>query len=182
MKKISTLLLFISSFFSLDAQQVQQVYLQDHHLQLGDLYYQRNLNGLKLLMRDLKGSDPELHQQLDPQLQAMIQQRREANIILGVGSGTTLVLFGLAMGNLINSAPTLNENYRQATGLAIGGAAVGIVTSILYGTKQVSRQDLLDFTNRFNKLSTGDKIRWTLHPRFNMGAHNTKGFALSLTF
>jgi len=163
-------------------------------LEWGDQNYQQNLRGLKSLMTDLQEIDPDLYDQLEPNFALLLKKNKEANIILGVGSGSTLILMIAGVIKASSStAPTFSgvpgqrqqlkqNDFEKGMGLILAGGLVGVLSSAIYFKKKVKQNDILDFTNRFNRHSKGDKIELTLHPEIGIGNGGSVGVALRFIF
>lgn len=122
---------------------------------LGDLQYEKNLKGIKFLMKDLESTDPTLYQELQEDYKLLLKKDLEAKSFLlgGTAIGIILVVAGLA---------------DDEPGFIIGGALVPVLSTSLYYRKKVGRSDLLNFTNQFNRHSKGDIIEYSFRPNINL--------------
>ncbi len=188
-----TICLFFSS--TIFAQDYYRVYVDDTRnlFQWGDQNYQKNMQGLNSLMTDLQEIDPDLYDQMEPNFAHLQQRNKEANIILGVGAGGAIVLLTagvLASFPKDNSSNAVGRqgleprqaNFQKEFRLILAGGLVGILSSAIYFKKSVKPTDILDFTNRFNRHSKGDKIEFTLQPEIGIGNGGSAGLALRFTF
>ena len=67
-------------------------------------------------------------------------------------------------------------------GLIMGGTGIALAATVIYQGKRVDQQDLLQFTNQFNKYSEGDKILFSMRPDFGFGNGASAGMSFSLVF
>jgi len=198
MKNIILILTFFFFYLSISAQNYYryptQVDYPQHLLEWGDQNYQKNMQGLKSLMTDLQEIDPDLYDQIEPNFGLLLKRNKEANIILGVGSGSALIL--MTAGVIKSSSSTTpsfsgvlgqrqqskQNDFEKGIGMIVAGGLVGVLTSAIYFKKRVKQIDILDFTNRFNRHSKGDKIKLTLHPEIGIGNGGSAGLGLRFIF
>jgi len=196
----ATFLLFLFAFittiiFSQDPNQYPQYYpnYEPSTFSWGDRYYEKNMNGISSLMKDVQHLDPTLYQNLQPKYDALIQQNKDAKLILwgGTGLGSALVIASVApllkdIGN--NPPPTssslgnINNKPKVSWGLLGGGFLITTIAGVVYSKKIIRHQDILNFTNDFNHYSEGEKIEFTMRPVLEFGSQSSAGLSLSITF
>lgn len=161
----------------------------------GDRYYEKNLDGIKFLMKDIQTLDPSLYQNLQEDYDELLKRDRNSKAILW---GGTVVGSAMMIGSLI---PILNNNNSSTNlplrnalnfntpdqpkiiwGLLGGGLLVSSVSVVVYSKKMIKHRDILNFSNQFNQNSEGDKIEFSLNPVIQFGERTTAGFSLAMLF
>lgn len=204
MKNILLILICFFFYLSISAQNnyPYRVYVDNSQtlLHWGNQHYENNMKGLNSLMMDLQEIDPDLYNQMESNYSFLLKRNKEANIILGVGSGGAIILLaaGFISASSTNNASIANRsipsvqripssqpsngNFNKGIGMIITGGLVGVISSAIYYKKRVKSNDILDFTNRFNRNSKGDKIEFSLQPEIGIGNGGSAGLAFRFTF
>ncbi|MFK7808027.1 MAG: hypothetical protein AB8F74_09535 [Saprospiraceae bacterium] len=173
MKTIQVIFFFFI-VLSLNAQD-RYVYVQGDykHMQWGESHYSNDLDGLIAMMKDVELEDPFLYEKLAPELDVLQKRKTTANIILGIGGVASV---GVMTAGVLASMPddkpgppspgsnNSEEQFREGATYIIAGGLLGVITSVIYYQKMVKQKDIFTFTNRFNRLSDGDKIKFSLRP------------------
>ncbi len=172
MKTIILFLMILSRSMFLSGQHIRNdIYQQDPHIQLGDSYYGSDLNGLTYMMNDLQTTDSVLYTQLYPKFQTLQNKKKMAITGLVIGAGAGLVTGIVALNNTEN-----------LISLSLLSGVFTLTGGLLYGINMVRYTDVLNFTNEFNRKSTGDKILLTVRPKVNFINNTSGGVSLSLRF
>jgi len=152
-------------------------------LRYEDQYYQRNFQGIKQLMIDLKANNSDLHSSLSPQFQQLQDRRNQSNIILGAGVGCMTILGLVAKRTTLSNLDGISRNGSSKLIPLLGlSAIIGTTSIILYSKKSIKYQDILNFTNEFNRQSEGNKIELSIIPKVNIETNLTAGLSLNFTF
>ncbi|HFA49416.1 MAG TPA: DUF3040 domain-containing protein [Bacteroidetes bacterium] len=184
--KIKLLLSLMTAFSATLFSQTDHHYIYHEntpYLTWGDYHYQNSLRGLRSLMTDLHSQDPELYKTLRPEYQSLRKRQQEAGIILGVfsGVGASLTVAGFVKNN--NNIPTQNNpSPKLDYGLIVGGTIVMLAAPIIYVTKAVRPNDILDFTNHFNRHTKGEKIQISMRPEVQFINGASAGLSLRFVF
>ncbi len=189
------ILLFFAFSSMVSAQEIHPYNHYDHHDQQSylkwgdDYYYNKSLKGLGSLMTDLRTLDPELYQTLDPQYKALSKKQREASMIVGIGGGIggIMLIAGFipriseSEYEYLGQTGTL-ETAKMNVGLIISGTVVAIGSVIVGSAKWVRSQDILEFTNRFNQYTKGEKLHISMRPAIGFENGPSAGLSLCLGF
>jgi len=194
--KAQILLFFFSLLSSFSLAQYNDDYNYRHHpheipiFSWGDQVYEKNLNGIGFLMKDLKIQDPNLHDQLYGQYAKLVAQNQNAKIIGYGGSvaGGALIIAGaltsstrqpdLTSGSFNNPQRGPKINW----GLIAGGLVVSSASAIIYTKRIVKHEDILNFTNQFNRYSEGEKIEFSIRPMLEIGEQSAGGLSFQIRF
>lgn len=183
--KVNCTLLFFLAFTALSIGQnntFQNYYINTSYLKLGNSSYMNNLEGIGYLMNDLKISEEELFNSMAPHYNRLKKRNSDATKILYFGTGASMaILIGASM-HSFSEVENFSSNLGPSLALAGLSGLVAIVTGVAFVQKRVSHQDILNFKNAFNKISTKDKIELTVNPSFNLGSNFSGGLAFTLSF
>jgi len=195
--KTNLLLLSLLLFTNILSAQSDVVYVVDEprYLLWGDNLYQNSLRGIDYLMYDLERTDRDLFDDMQPVYQGLLQQQREANIIMGVGSVATVGLFvaGFMEGRssirdrtvplTASIVPPQNDTNRSTIiGMVLAAGVVGTATSLLYFKKAVKQEDVFHFMNEFNRSSSGDILELGVSPQIELGDGGALGVSFVMKF
>ncbi len=158
------------------------IYTNAKQLKIGDQYYQNNFTGIKSLMNDLKANDHHLHTLLMPEFERLQKRQQSANAILGVGLGGMTILTIAAGSSALSAMNNRSTDTGPYITLLTLGAAVGIGSALIYSSKRIKHQDVLDFTNNYNSHSKENKIEFSITPEINFDKNLSAGLSINLTF
>lgn len=164
-----------------DQYVVQQV---PQYLYWSNYQYQNNLEGIRSLMSDVHKDDPELFHAIDPYYKSLENNQTESNVITFVSliAGGGLIIGGSASSGQPNDPTSVRNGPPFNMGLVVMGALVGVGGAALAATKRVNHNDILNFSNQFNRLSTYEQLYLSVHPAVDLGPVKFAGVNFKMVF
>ncbi len=148
------------------------------HIEWGDRQYDNSIRGIVLLLEDVEKVDAELHLMLNEEYEIFERNRRQANLITGIGVGTGLG-FTLAAASQFE---LFSDNGNAGTYLIAG--VIFTAGGLLIGKNKRpnERKFMYRFTNLFNENTQGEKVQYSVRPAINLSNNRSLGLSFSLKF
>jgi hypothetical protein len=135
-------------------------YVAPSTIQVGGQYYEVSVSGLETYMDRLKITQPQVYQELLPDLNWLIVKRNSAFVIGGVSLtlGTVLTFGSLTF--LSTTETQLLHSPVPNLSALFGGLAMMTIGSIAAIILYPGRSDFMNFMNKSNVLNPANEMRW----------------------
>jgi hypothetical protein len=130
------------------------IYIEDD-FKINNMTYSTSQKGLRQYLEDIKSSQPDLYNRMDPILSDIEGSKSAAWGLMGVGAG--IVVAGMAGAGIGLG----NQNVGLFFGAFFGGFIIGGVVSLIGFFQFPDEDDVRDFVNRHNQLSPDNPINLT---------------------